>query len=1364
MFGRFKNLIKTQTQKFFDNVIENVLDGAKTTLNKIIEKTNISDSNKEEIKKEYEEQLDAFKEDTTEKFKDVIEDDDEEEEFYDADNSKSKEPSIEEYDQVLEELFTYYDKYIQYLEEEKKFADEVLEEEEDDEDTRLFEELLKDHPEKFEPVIETPEENATAHRIREIERNNRISIEGARIANELYPLIYQWSEAAWNYFYDSRDEENLEIYYEAEANLIYFLRNNMLWNNHFLIRWVDTKTVYFPLTQNSLFTFIDIIQSMGHFIDPNIEHEDDYQGNPESSRKFIHEHFQSMELVDFYRPKDNTNTALAMTYNTTKDVDLTRYQYYTVTDLKHYHDNENVGVPNIFTHCVTNSVRNHYIKYDLDITEIAILNNFIYGQHLNQTVLNKIAIKLNKYITIHYINDNRYEVKYINLEGKVIRKIPENVLPENNIQLAIFDNHCFIYEEVPYTLFTIKNITNDKIRRHRIYTKRNGNRLIEEKNKKFANSLQLIKAMTDNNLLLPLTNEMKELHYNVYNQEKEFTTDEQGKEYITQKDLDYYNEIELKKVTIKDQEELKEWYHDESLVSINIGDKETYQTKKGREHVDNMYSVFKSTPKDWTTGRIKKRIDNYCFDPYALKQKNMITYMGKDAMVKYYNKEVNSEGKHLFYHHNHKYDLSGTLPKICSITDQGTVQKEGEIYKISGIKKKDIILEFRDSLKFFNSSLKDAARNYKIKYDKELIYYSLYNEDTNNKQRVTIKDIATSIKTDKRLHNIEKIKKFLFEFILHIEEVNVKIMIDYLYKQDSKKEFTDIIDDLSKNNFKRMNKFTDYIENNTNELFRKFYRNKHFVFLSTFKDNKNLNKIDEEITLDNISKSQLIFNHMAYLRYYCERDVLVTTELLYTFRNMSLKELSVDPFSTLTCSSLAQRFVVQEGCYEGCTEVTGTVLKYLSGFVAAGRTMTRDNKSHHVKLDTTILDFVSLYPSSLVRLKGVPKGTLKRITNYDYEFIKNNYSEYFVTIKIKKFNKKPSMPNYYKIENNAKVWTNEVQEGTIFKCGRIALEDLIRFDGLEFEIIDGMGYPKEQGYNTNIRSLVNKLYNLRKIRKENKDPAEAVYKLMLVSIYGKTLLKAMKYKTHYIRGAENMRNFVIKNSFLIRPHKGIVLLDKGSKPEWNKYAATVYVDQLDHKNISPFGIMILEMSKRIMNEVVECMDENNIPWFYTDTDSLHVPRKYLDKIQESFKEKYNRDLFGYDLQQMHPDLKIEGYNNLDVNKIYSKESVFISKKLYRKDLRYDDDENIRGIYGGSKGIPKDLIENKADEYENSLDLFLCNEKIEVNLCDSIRPKFKFDNYFSKVRTLENFKRSIDFRSKNGKIVTWELNNNEIVSC
>ena len=50
------------------------------------------------------------------------------------------------------------------------------------------------------------------------------------------------------------------------------------------------------------------------------------------------------------------------------------------------------------------------------------------------------------------------------------------------------------------------------------------------------------------------------------------------------------------------------------------------------------------------------------------------------------------------------------------------------------------------------------------------------------------------------------------------------------------------------------------------------------------------------------------------------------------------------------------------------------------------------------------------------------------------------------------------------------------------------------------------------------------------------------------------------------------------------------------------------------------------MSKRIMNEVMCLGEDLGINIYYTDTDSMHIDKDGLDRLEIEFQKKYGREL------------------------------------------------------------------------------------------------------------------------------------------
>ena len=59
--------------------------------------------------------------------------------------------------------------------------------------------------------------------------------------------------------------------------------------------------------------------------------------------------------------------------------------------------------------------------------------------------------------------------------------------------------------------------------------------------------------------------------------------------------------------------------------------------------------------------------------------------------------------------------------------------------------------------------------------------------------------------------------------------------------------------------------------------------------------------------------------------------------------------------------------------------------------------------------------------------------------------------------------------------------------------------------------------------------------------------------------------------------------------------------------------------------------MILDYSKRIMNEVMCLAEDLKIKMFYQDTDSIHMEDSRVKDLEEAFYKKYGRHLIGKNL-------------------------------------------------------------------------------------------------------------------------------------
>lgn len=444
------------------------------------------------------------------------------------------------------------------------------------------------------------------------------------------------------------------------------------------------------------------------------------------------------------------------------------------------------------------------------------------------------------------------------------------------------------------------------------------------------------------------------------------------------------------------------------------------------------------------------------------------------------------------------------------------------------------------------------------------------------------------------------------------------------------------------------------------------------------------NDNDKEIFDENIKKWDLVkddkVDMIEYARKYCEIDVELLKKGYEIFRGMVINHFNIDVNKVLTIPSLADKYFIIQGCYDDVYEISGQPRQFIQKCIVGGRTMCCNNEK--IILENVVLndfDAVSLYPSAMDRIEGFLKGLPKVITNLDYNAIKD-YDGYFVQIKIKKIGikRKFALCSYIDTDKGVRNFTNDLI-GEIIYIDKTGLEDLIRFQDIDFEIIKG--YYFDEGFNDKINEVIKYIFNKRKQLKKEKNVAELIYKLIMNSAYGKTIQKSHDTDTKIFDNREDFEKYLSKNYNKV---KSWIPYDDGKK-----FKVSVGSTMTNHFNRCHIGCQILSMSKRIMNEVICLAEDNGLNIYYQDTDSIHIEDKDIKVLSELFKNKYNRELIGKDLGQFHSDFSLKGAKN-----IIATDSIFLGKKSYIDKLVGEDDkgEKVEGYHFRMKGIPSKVIE------------------------------------------------------------------------
>jgi hypothetical protein len=246
----------------------------------------------------------------------------------------------------------------------------------------------------------------------------------------------------------------------------------------------------------------------------------------------------------------------------------------------------------------------------------------------------------------------------------------------------------------------------------------------------------------------------------------------------------------------------------------------------------------------------------------------------------------------------------------------------------------------------------------------------------------------------------------------------------------------------------------------------------------------------------------------------------------------------------------------------------------------------------------------------------------------------------------------------------------------------IMLQDLIEFQDISFTFVDG--YVMKGNRDHRIREVIKKLYDLRVEYKKTKNPMQEIIKLIMNSAYGKSIQKVIKTELKYIDA--DKAPFKLYDMYY-QIHKAEQIND-------NKWLFETYKRRNNQFSNSIFGITVLSMSKRIMNEVMCLAEDLGIEIYYQDTDSMHIEYDKVDYLDEEFTKKYNRKLIGSGMGNFHTDFEPAN--------AYCIRHISLGKKMYLDVLEFEDSNHKiqHKNHIRMKGIPGTVIENHATKYFN----------------------------------------------------------------
>ena len=487
-------------------------------------------------------------------------------------------------------------------------------------------------------------------------------------------------------------------------------------------------------------------------------------------------------------------------------------------------------------------------------------------------------------------------------------------------------------------------------------------------------------------------------------------------------------------------------------------------------------------------------------------------------------------------------------------------------------------------------------------------------------------------------------------------------------------------------------------------------------YLKSDDDKKQFVKNIDEVVKCRIDAKH--FDMKKYARFYCHQDVRILREGFNKFQKMILDDFNIDVFGVCSAATLAYKVFLKNVLLKepGIKATSGFVDQYIRGALIGGRCMVRDNKAFHTNIPLVDFDARSLYPSAM-NILDIPLGEAKGFIGN----VPRTATYYICDILIHKIHN----PRHFPLIRIDRKWCDTFTERTI-RVDKRTLEDLDAFYDIDYDVKQGIYW--NHGTTPVLKEFIQHLYNRRRELKEQGNPLQEVYKLILNSCYGKMIQKPYPTKK-VVKNKDDAGDFLLKNANWILNQFDITDSD-----------LTVFEQRKSIRweySFSLIGEMVLSHSKHIMNEVMCLAEDINIPIFYQDTDSMHLPKELLPLLCEKFHEKYDRELIGSALGQFHSDFT---YKGKDSDNAWACESYFIGKKMYLDILTSDDggeDLHIR-----LKGISNDAIKKLA-VIELYKKLFETDEVMPFDLAEykkfDMKKEFEIytrDSFVRKIKCLE----------------------------
>ena len=274
---------------------------------------------------------------------------------------------------------------------------------------------------------------------------------------------------------------------------------------------------------------------------------------------------------------------------------------------------------------------------------------------------------------------------------------------------------------------------------------------------------------------------------------------------------------------------------------------------------------------------------------------------------------------------------------------------------------------------------------------------------------------------------------------------------------------------------------------------------------------------DLETVLPNVPSTANVFRHRSNLRCITlPKSSLRSMKAIYPgFDGTNDEFVTYIDFMSKVCgfpiwqyeslASIAVHYANVNHCYDGVYETSGIVTAFIQK-CSPGPTVRNIANDYKVDSDIIDIDINSSYGSAITSLGGIPKGKPKPFGSQMFEghdvpkpFTSTppqHADVWFAQIDIKDYHSRFEHDTFPLLHQTGRIFTNSVMFATIQK-----------YYDVQYEFING--YYFDEGLNTNICKVVQRLYNLRRQHPQY----SKVFKFFISTLFGRSLFCESAIKT-----------------------------------------------------------------------------------------------------------------------------------------------------------------------------------------------------------------------------------------------------------